>query len=85
MCSCCASVRRAEFAAEICIHVSGLKNLNKSGVLVFANLLVCTDCGFSWFTTPKIKLASLTSGTPISEASTWERKGYEILCNDNAD
>lgn len=61
-CASCASSNRAEFIAEINIHFSGLKNIGEPSVLLFPKLLVCLDCGFSAFTTPKTGLAILTVG-----------------------
>lgn len=72
-CVSCGSNRQPEFLAEINIHFSGFKNLGKPGVLVFPKVLVCLDCGLSWFTTPKTELAQLADGTPKSEFSSRER------------
>lgn len=49
-CLSCASDHQAEFPAEMIIHYSGLENLDRCGVWVFTNILVCLDCGFSSFT-----------------------------------
>jgi hypothetical protein len=68
-CLSCASGNQAEFSAEMIIHFSGLKNLDKPGVWVFPKLLVCLDCGFSRFTTPESELALLARGM-ASEGST---------------
>jgi hypothetical protein len=65
-----ASGRQAEFTAETNIHFRGLQNLDEPGVLVFAKVIVCLDCGFSRFTTPETELARLA---PTSETSI--RKG----------
>jgi hypothetical protein len=43
----CGSGNQAELAAEMVIHFSGVKNLDKPGVWVFPKLLVCLDCGHS--------------------------------------
>ena len=61
-CPLCASSREMEFSAEINIHCSGIKNLDKPSVLVFPKLVVCFDCGFSRFTTPEVELALLAQG-----------------------
>ena len=37
----------AEFTAEMMIHFSGLKHLDKPAVLVFPEVSICMDCGFS--------------------------------------
>ena len=61
-CLSCGSGNQAEFSAEMIIHFSGLKNLDKPGVWAFPKLLVCLDCGSSRFTTPKTDLALLARG-----------------------
>ena len=58
----CGSGNQAEFSAEINIHFSGLKNLDKPSVLVFPKLLVCLDCGLSQFTLPETELCLLEKG-----------------------
>jgi hypothetical protein len=37
-------------------------NLNKPGVWVFPKVVVCLDCGCSWFTVPETELALLAKG-----------------------
>jgi hypothetical protein len=49
-CQLCGSGNETELAAEMIIHFSGLRNLDKPGVWVFSKLLVCLDCGCSHFT-----------------------------------
>ena len=61
-CPVCASSNQAEFSAEINIHFSGLKNLDRPSVLVFPKVLVCLDCGSSRFTVPEKELPHLTQG-----------------------
>jgi hypothetical protein len=68
-CLLCGSGNEAEFASEIIIHFSGLKNMEKPGVWVFPRLLVCLDCGFSKFTVPESELELLARGTPARVAS----------------
>lgn len=68
-CLLCASANQAKFSAEMIIHISGLKNLDKPGVWVFPKLLVCLDCGFSRFAVPETELSLLTAGTPTRENS----------------
>jgi hypothetical protein len=60
-CPSCASSRQAEFPAEVNIHFRGIKNLDKPGVLVFPNILVCMDCGFSRFGMQDGELARLAA------------------------
>ena len=63
-CALCASVNEAEFTAEMMIHFSGLRNIDRPGVLVFPKVLVCLDCGFSRFTVAEKELALLAGDTP---------------------
>jgi hypothetical protein len=65
----CASTNQAKFSAEMIIHLSGLKNVDKPGVWVFPKLLVCLDCGFSRFAVPETELRLLAAGTPTRENS----------------
>ena len=58
-CSLCSSLNEAEFAAEMMIHVSGLKHLDNPGVLTFPKIVVCLDCGASRFSTPEEVLRQL--------------------------
>jgi len=61
-CRSCGSENQSEFGAEINIHFSGRKNLGKSAVLVFPQLVVCLDCGFTQFTLPETELRHLAEG-----------------------
>ena len=72
-CRICSSDNQAEFAAEMVIHFSGLKNLDNPGVSVFPKLLVCLGCGFSRFTVPETALLLLANGPPAHETVTLER------------
>jgi hypothetical protein len=58
-CPLCGSGNQVKLTAEMFIHVSGLKNLDKPGVWVFEKLLVCLNCGGSKFTVPAKELASI--------------------------
>ena len=58
-CRSCGSENLTQFVAEIMIHCSGLKNLNKPGVLVFSKLVICQDCGSSEFALPEAELSLL--------------------------
>ncbi len=69
-CPHCASDTQAEFPAEINIHLSGLRNVDRPGLLLFPKLLVCLGCGYSRFTTPETELALLAMCSPKSAAST---------------
>jgi len=74
LCVLCQSSNQAEFAAEMMIHCTGLRNIDNPGVPTFPTVLVCLDCGFSRFTVTEIELSLLkrgtrTSGTSIAEQS----------------
>ena len=58
-CLSCASNSQQEFAAEMIIHLSGLKNLDEPGVWAFPKLSVCMNCGFSHFTIQELSWLSL--------------------------
>jgi hypothetical protein len=73
-CRACASHKEAEFSAEVMIHFTGVNQLDKPGVLVFPRLLVCLECGFSRFTTPKAELTQLARPTPINQRSSREER-----------
>ena len=60
-CASCASDNQSKFGAEVNIHHIGLKNLDRQAVLVFADLVVCLDCGCSQLTIPKAKLTLLAT------------------------
>ncbi len=59
ICGSCRSENQTQFVAEINIHFSGLRNVDKPGVLVFPKLLVCLDCGASQFTLSEGELGLL--------------------------
>jgi hypothetical protein len=68
-CPLCVSDHLAEFPVEMIIHFTGLKNIDRQGVLLFPKLSVwCLDCGFSRFTTPETELALLAAGAAVSSA-----------------
>jgi hypothetical protein len=58
-CPVCLSSKRKGFPAEIAIHFSGPKNLDRPGPFVFPKLLVCLDCGFAGFTIEESELRLL--------------------------
>jgi hypothetical protein len=77
-CLLCGSDNQTEFTAEMCIHFSGLKNLDKPGVWVFPKLLVCLECGCSHFTVPERELASVAEVTREDKSSTLESSAGEV-------
>jgi hypothetical protein len=44
------------------IHFPGLKNIDKSVVWVFPDLVVCLDCGAAEFVVPEAQLRVLAKG-----------------------
>jgi hypothetical protein len=44
------------------IHLSGMQNIDNSGVLAVPRVSVCLDCGFSTFTVPEAGLLVLQEG-----------------------
>jgi len=63
-CRSCASGNQAEFSTEMMLHFSGVKNLDRAGVMIFPKVLVCLECGFSQFTAPKTELTLLANASP---------------------
>jgi hypothetical protein len=49
----------SKFESEASIHFSRLKDINRRPVVVFAELLVCLNCGKAEFFVPEDKLALL--------------------------
>jgi len=58
-CKSCGSVNQSKFTGEICIHFSGLKNVDKPVVWIFPELIVCLDCGAAQFAVPEAELREL--------------------------
>ena len=61
-CRSCQSVNQANFRGEIAIHFRGLKNIDKTIVWVFPELVVCMDCGNAEFAIPEPELRLLAKG-----------------------
>ncbi len=78
-CLSCVSDDQVEFAAEMIIHFSGLKNLHKPGVGIFPRLLVCLNCGLSQFTLQEPELAHLVNGTPEPEPATLVKRIEKLI------
>jgi len=68
-CRSCASGNQAEFSTEMMLHFSGVKNLDRAGVMIFPTLLVCMKCGATRFTVPESELRLLANTT--SEAKSF--------------
>jgi|HubBroStandDraft_6_1064221.scaffolds.fasta_scaffold54550_3 hypothetical protein len=60
-CKSCGSVNQITFAAEMCIHLLGLENIDKPAVWLFPELLVCLDCGAAEFAVPETELLQLAN------------------------
>ena len=58
-CKSCGSDSAGKFPAEIAIHFSGLKNLDKPHVWIFPTLVVCLNCGYTEFAIPEDELGLL--------------------------
>jgi hypothetical protein len=61
-CLLCGSEKQTSFVSEINVHLSGTQNIGNPGVLFLPAVLVCLDCGFSRFMTPKGELEQLAGG-----------------------
>jgi hypothetical protein len=68
-CQLCASTKQKEFTTEINIHSRGLENIDDPGVLFFPNVVVCLDCGWSYFSTPHGELLRLAGCAAACDAS----------------
>ena len=68
-CASCASDNQSKFRAEINVHQFGLKDLGRHAVLVFADLVVCLDCGCSQLTIPKAKLALVAADASTAKGA----------------
>lgn len=58
-CRVCQSASSRSFNSEINIHFPGLRGLDKPTVLVFPELVVCLDCGFTEFEVEEAELPLL--------------------------
>ena len=61
-CKSCGSVNQKKFSTEMGIHFLGLKNIDKSVVWVFPEVVVCLDCGTAEFAVPEAELRQLAMG-----------------------
>jgi hypothetical protein len=66
-CKSCGSHNQSKFTAEIAIHFSGLKGLEKPIVWVFPELSVCLNCGIAEFAIPETELRVLAKGDTTAE------------------
>ncbi len=61
-CPVCAYCNQAEFSAEMNIHFSGFKNLDRPSVLIFPKIVACLSCGHAEFTIPENESPNLKTG-----------------------
>ncbi len=64
-CRRCASDNQGEFGAEMSVVHRELKDVAKPPVLVYAQLLVCLDCGFAEFTVAEEELQLLAGSQDV--------------------
>jgi hypothetical protein len=63
-CKSCHSDNQTLYPSEICIHFPGeLEALSKPHVMVFPQLLICLNCGFTECSVPENELRSLAEGS----------------------
>jgi Zn ribbon nucleic-acid-binding protein len=62
LCKSCGSVNQKKFSAGMDIHFPGLKAIDKPAVWVFADVVVCLDCGIAEFAVPDEELRQLAQG-----------------------
>ena len=68
-CAVCSSLNEVEFITEMMIHFSGPDHKGKPGVLVYATIWVCLDCGAARFNTPTKDLRLLRESATRSGAA----------------
>ena len=61
-CVLCGSDDEVELSAELMFHFSGLRNIDRPGILLWPKILVCLHCGSSRFTVPENELPFLAQG-----------------------
>ncbi len=61
-CKSCGSVNQKKFSAEMSIHFHELKDIDKPIVWVFADVVVCLNCGTAEFAVPEEELRQLAKG-----------------------
>jgi hypothetical protein len=62
LCKSCRSVNQKKFSAEMALHFPGLKDIDKPAVWVFADVVVCLDCGTAAFAVAEAELRQLAKG-----------------------
>ena len=64
-CRRCASDNQGEFGAEMTVVHRELRDVAKAPVLVYAQILVCSDCGFAEFSVPEEELRLLAASEDV--------------------
>ena len=62
LCKSCGSVNQKKFSAGMDIHFPGLKDVGTPPIWVFADVVVCLNCGVAEFAVPGEQLGQLASG-----------------------
>jgi hypothetical protein len=65
-CKSCGSANQKKFSAEIGIHFSELKDIDKAVVWVFSDVVVCLSCGTAEFAVPEEELHQLQQSDPTT-------------------
>jgi hypothetical protein len=73
ICPNCSSNALEEFSTEMMLHCVGVQKFNNSGILISPKILVCLECGFSYFTTPENELVLLREGLSEKAVSSEKR------------
>jgi hypothetical protein len=69
-CRACQSDTQTLFPSELCIHFpGGLEVLDKGHVMVFPQLLVCLNCGFTEFSVSEAELRLLRGGRQAAKSA----------------
>jgi len=61
-CQKCGSERQSKFGAEINVHFPRQEGQEAASILIFPELLVCLNCGFTELTLSKDELPRLAKG-----------------------
>jgi hypothetical protein len=61
-CPSCGLNGQTIFPSETNIHFPGKEGLDKPTVWVFPQMVICLNCGFTWFVIPEPQLRELNEG-----------------------
>ena len=65
-CKSCESNHQSLFSGEVAVRFPGLHNLDRLAALLFPELLVCLDCGFTEFVIADSDLRLLAQDAPVA-------------------